>query len=76
LTGYIKEDITERTIDKILPTVFGFYHRNAIKAWLHDDKKKVMINNNSYMMNPHNGFIRQKSGFLIPVNYRVSYNTE
>jgi hypothetical protein len=76
LTGYVKEDITERTIDKILPSVFSFHHKNAMKMWIKDDEKKVLSNNNTYMMNPHNGFVRQKCGFVMPVNYRISFNTE
>lgn len=75
LTGYIKEDITERTIDKVLPSVYLFHHMNAIKMWLDDVEKKVMVTNNTYMMKPHNGFVRQKSGFILPINYRVSFNT-
>jgi len=56
--------------------VYSYHHKNAIKMWITDENKKVLVKNNDYMMNPHNGFLRQKSGFLMPVNYRVSFNTE
>ncbi len=40
------------------------------------DDKKILSENNDYMMNPHSGFLRQKGGFIIPINYRISFNTE
>ncbi len=76
LTGYVKEDITERTIEKILPSIYNYHHKNAIKIWMNDEAKMILASNNSYVTNPHNGFVRQKNGFLMPVNYRISFNTE
>lgn len=52
-----------------------FYHEFSMNAWL-KDQKRVYMNNpeNKYFNNTHEGFIKQKNGFIIPVLYKVSYN--
>lgn len=33
-----------------------------------------MNKNNKYMSESHKGFIRQKSGFILPIVYRVGFD--
>lgn len=76
MTGYLKEDVNGRSLDKLLPEIFCAHHQNAVKLWLADDEKKILSLNNEYITKPHSGFFRHKSGFIIPIDYRVSFNIE
>ena len=74
LSGYLKEEITEKPIDKILPQVMIFCHEYAINNWIKDSSRIFMTDQrNSYFREVHRGFIKQKSGFIMPVQYRVKY---
>ena len=75
MSGYPKEEIAEKSIDKVLPQVFQFYHEQTMLGWLDDESKMYMQDEgNRYFREVHKGFLKQKNGFIIPVYYRVKYN--
>lgn len=75
LSGYLKEEITEKSVEKILPQVLLFYHELAMTRWLGDSSRLYMKDaGNSYFRELHRGFVKQKNGFVVPVQYRVSYS--
>ncbi len=44
-------------------------------AWLNDANKLYMNSrNNRYFQTIHEGFIKQKNGFIIPIRYKIKYN--
>lgn len=46
MTGYAKEDVTGRAIDKLLPDLYAAHHRNAVKLWINNQEKKILSVNN------------------------------
>ena len=75
MSGYLKEEITEKSIEKILPQVMMFYHEVAMNRWLNDSSKLYMESEgNCYFREVHKGFLKQKNGFIIPVMYKVTYS--
>jgi len=43
--------------------------------WLQDSTRNYLsAPNNQYLHEVHRGFIKQKSGFIIPVHYKVNYS--
>ena len=42
MSGYLKEEITEKSIDKILPQIMTFYHEYVMNKWLLDSKRQYM----------------------------------
>ena len=46
MTGYLKEDVKGRSLDKLFPEIFAIHHHNAVKLWLADDEKKILSINN------------------------------
>lgn len=46
MTGYVKEDVTGRAIDKLLPELYAGHHRVAVKLWINNQDKKILSLNN------------------------------
>lgn len=44
MSGYLKEEITEKSIDKLLPQIMNFYHEFAMNQWLADASRTYMSN--------------------------------
>lgn len=53
MSGYLKEEITEKALEKLLPQIMGFYHEQAMSHWLTDASPAKL-----YMNSPQNAYFR------------------
>ena len=64
LLGVDKAKIINKEIEKFMPSVYGSNHQEAISGFLY---------RNDYSVLPmHFGFVMHSSGFLIPVNIKIT----
>jgi hypothetical protein len=54
--------------------IYQYHHTNTIKTWMKNKDKTILSFNNDYINNPHKGYIRHKSGFIVPIDYRISFD--
>ena len=78
LSGYFKREIIERNIEKIMPEVFctNEVHNEKIINWVEVKEAEAYeeyCTNSAYIGNKNLGYIKQKVGYITPVQYKINY---
>ena len=68
ISGYYKEELCDRDFHKLLPDTYAMAHQFTLNDW---SKKQ---GESTYFSSSREGFIKQKSGVIVPVVYSVRYN--
>ena len=58
----MREGLVERDITKIMPDIFSVYHSNLVDKWLETENIET-----KYMSSINKGYLKIKSGFVLPV---------
>lgn len=59
----------DRDFHKLLPETYAVAHEFTLNDWA-----KKENSTSTYFNAPNEGFVKQKSGFIVPVVYTVKYN--
>lgn len=49
--------------------MYSQIHHEFLYAWIGNSKEK-----SKYLSTSHQGFLRQKTGYIVPVTYEIAYN--
>ena len=78
LSGFFRREVIERNIEKIMPDIFcaGELHGEKISEWVEQKEEEAFeedCTESPYIGQNNFGYIKQKLGYIIPVEYKVVY---